>query len=132
MKYSKRFEEDFELYYRLRYDFTFAPFDVLKNRPWLEPLGDIDIKQAFFQFDTHGKLFAIANKSELVQTVAAKASLNFHIKQYADSRAKGWMGHEELLEIQQHYDLPEWFVIAVERQRVKYYKDIEFPHPCNV
>jgi hypothetical protein len=122
LKYSKRFEEDFELYWRLRHKFTFAPFDVLKNRPWLEPKTTLDVKQAFFQFDTHGKLFAIADQQGLVQTIAAKASLNFHIKMYAEDRAKGELGRVDLLDIQREYELPDWFIDSVEKQKVKHYR----------
>lgn len=128
MKYSKRFNEDYELYCRLTDVFDFAPYDPTKGKQPTNARPNTSVKEAFFQFDTHGKLLAIAAFDELLQLLRAKASLNFHIKIYAKDRARGWLGLIDLLEIQQQHNLPDWFIDAVEKQKVKYYEPMKVKH----
>lgn len=132
MKYSKRFNQDYQLYDRLKDNFNFAPYDPLKGRKPVPATPHMTVKEAFYTWDTHGKFCAIADQSTLLQLLVAKASINFHIKEFARDRALAWMSYFELLEIQQEFGLPTWFVDAVENQKLKYYGRTRFPDICHV
>jgi hypothetical protein len=132
MKYSKRFEEDFELYWRLRHTFTFAPYDPLKGKKPIDIVPHMSVKKAFFKFDTHGKYYNISDSEELLRVITTKASINFHIKQYAIDRSRGWMSSLDLLDLQKEFSLPQWFVDAVEKQKCRLYRTPISLNPCNV
>jgi hypothetical protein len=120
MKYSKKFEEDYNLYFRLKDIFNFSPFDVLKGRKPIPNIKNYSAKEAFFYLDSQGKLYDTPEMDLLIQLLICKASINFHIKMYAQTRAEETLSFKELKEIQREYRLPPWFVEAVEKQKQKY------------
>jgi hypothetical protein len=103
----------------LRHEFTFAPFDVLKGKKPIDIVPNMSVKKAFFNFDTHGKYYNIAENKELLRVITTKASINFQIKEYAQERASGFMCYLELLMIKQEFGFPQWFVESVENQKQK-------------
>lgn len=60
-------------------------------------------------------------REELERLLKTKGSVNLHIKMYAEDRAKGYLPKVEFDKICSEYDLPSWFIGAVERQKFKYY-----------
>lgn len=119
MKYSKKFKEDYDLYLRLKDTFNFAPFDVLKGKTPTPTSKVITAKEAFYYWDSQGKLYKTLEMDLLVQILICKASLNFHIKMYAETRAEGTLSYVELEEMQRELKLPDWFIAAVEKQKLK-------------
>lgn len=134
MKYSKRFEEDFDLYWRLQHTFTFAPHDPLKAKKPIDITADMPVKKAFYNFDTHGKYYNIANNSELLRVITTKASINFHIKLWAESRALGEFGSLELLESLESYNFPQWVFDAIEEQKKRLWRKYpaNYPNPLEL
>jgi hypothetical protein len=132
MKYSERFDENFELYARLKDVYNFAPYDVFKGKVPQSVKKPISIKEAFYRFDTHGKLLQTKDMQLLTQLIVCKCSINFSIKEYAQDRARGWLSYLDLLDIQEEHNLPQWFVEAVEKQKSKYYPKHYSSYSCNV
>lgn len=119
MKYSKRFNEDYNLYLRLKDIYNFAPFDVTKGKQPITNNNNYTAKEVFYYFDSQGKLFDTNELDLVLQLLICKSSINFHIKMYAQTRAEGTLSYKELLDIQKEYQLPQWFVDAVEKQKSK-------------
>ncbi len=51
----------------------------------------LSAKDAFYQFDTHGKLKPTKHPNILKAVLKAKGSLNLHVKISAEDRAKGYL-----------------------------------------
>ena len=59
--------------------------------------------------------------NKLKTLLKTKGSVNLHIKMYAEDRAKGYLPKIEFDKICTEYDLPSWFIDAVENQKKKYF-----------
>lgn len=89
MKYSKRFEEDYLFYTSNLDNFCFAPLDVKSKYKLINSEDGETAKYCFYKFDSEGRVIPCREIELLEKLLITKASVNFHIKLYADDRAKG-------------------------------------------
>lgn len=129
MKYSKNFDAQFDFYFRMKKKFDFSG-DYLrpKNASTVHDIltidyrkDGVDAKQAFFTFESTGKLLPTKHPLLFHSLLKCKASANFHIKLYAQDRANGFLSRYELeQEIYAEVDPPQWFKDAVENNMIKF------------
>lgn len=118
-KYSKNFERDWNWY--LKYKSVFI-FDGAINREIKEDLiNGKTAKECFYIFDSQGKMPPTKEKEILLQILKCKGSINFNIKMWAEDRAKGYLPKIEFQNIIEEFELLDWMVEAVEKQKYKYY-----------
>ena len=126
MKYSNGFERDFKFFMRMRRDFTFSgDYLRLKSGEVIQITHDIngaDGKRAFHIYDSTGKIVPTRHPRLFYTLLKTKASTNFHIKMYAETRATGELGMIEFRGMCIKWKAPFWFRDAVEKQKVNYYK----------
>lgn len=137
MKYSEKFERDWNWYYKWKDEFTFdgspASGKVFGNKTFGK-----SAKECFYIHDSQGKIIPTNEPELLEQIFKCKGSINFHIKMWAESRAKGdlpkilfskqckedvqkvFPGDYEKT-IEEEFELLPWMIEAVEKQRGKYY-----------
>lgn len=119
MDYSKRFEEDYSFYYRNKNKYNFCGKDVIKDFVITEGPG-MDAKECFYRYDSHGEReFTCPNKEELVSLIICKASINLHMKMYAEGYAEYTLLRSELEEIVKNIGAPKWFMDGIEKQANK-------------
>ena len=128
MKYSKKFERDYEWYLSVADIYSFDGSDNYVNKKGI-PLIQHDengksAKECFYLYDSNGIIKPTHEPEELKKLLRTKASANLHIKMYAEDRAKGYLPRVEFDKIVQEYNLPDWFVDAVESQKVKILKEM--------
>lgn len=77
----------------------------------------------FYQLDTHGKLYPTKHPEMVRRLVRTKGSVNLHIKLYKEGRQDGTLPAIDFAKIVKEYNLPKWFIKAVEgnRKRDKHY-----------
>jgi len=125
MKYSSRFERDYEWYLKVGDFFNFDGSQHYHNKKG-KPLVVHDqegssAKECFFMYDSTGKISPTKEPKLLKYLYKTKGSVNLHIKMYAEDRASGVLPKVEFDKICEQYNVPEWFVKAVETQKTKYY-----------
>lgn len=114
IKYSKRFEEDFDFYYRNRNKYNFAGEDIEKYFEIKNDSNGNSAKECFFYFDSNGiKQFNCSEKELFFEIIRCKKSINLHIKMYAESIAEGTLFPFEIEEISDQIKAPEWFVNSI-------------------
>lgn len=86
-----------------------------------EDKDGINGKEAFFQWDSNGKIKPTKHPNLLKSLLKTKGSANMHIKLYAEDRAAGNMGLIEFRALCIRFKAPAWFREAVERQKVKFW-----------
>jgi len=79
-------------------------------------------KEAFFQWDSNGKILPTKHPNLLHKLLKTKGSVNLHIKMYSEDRAKGLFTLIEFRAFCIKYSCPAWFKEAVECQKFKYYE----------
>lgn len=136
MRYSNNFERDYNWYMKYKNVFTFSGSDSYK-RNVIESKNGKSAKECFYKHDSTGKVIPTNEPELLLSIFACKAGINFQIKQWAEGRADGTLPgiefsvsirdgekikREEILTIEEEYELLPWMVDAVENQKVKYYK----------
>ena len=117
-RYSQAFERDFKWYLAIRHDFSFdgrLPIKIVYDK------NGISGKEAFFLYDSQGKLCPTRHPLLLASLIRTKGSVNLHIKMYAEDRANGCLPSILFKELCTAYNVPEWFIMAVEQQKIKYY-----------
>lgn len=138
MKYSKENERDYNFYFNNRSHFIFAGTFEPKHKAIFSETG-VDAKQAFFSIDNNGKNIPTREPELLNELLLCKASVNFNIKMWAESRADGTLPLilfskrkvRELynndddcgMDIETEFNLPSWVIEAVENQKGKYYEN---------
>jgi len=120
MKYSKANERDFRFYLSNRKSFKFSG-TLNPVQPIYSKKG-INGKAAFFSIENNGKNKPTKHPNILSALLLSKASVNFHIKMWAEARTEGTLPYHELLEIQKEFNVPDWVVKAVENQKVYHWK----------
>lgn len=120
MKFSKRFNNDFAWYIKIRNIFN---FDGHIPKLILHDPNGLTGKKAFFIFDTYGKLEPTRHPEMLQGLLRTKGSINLHIRMYAEGRSEGTLSLSEFEEICKEINAPDWFYFAVEKQKVKIYKE---------
>jgi hypothetical protein len=120
MRYSKSNERDFSFYLSNRHSFNFS--GTLNP---VEPVYDkdgVDGKEAFFSIENNGKNKPTKHPNILSSLLLSKASVNFNIKMWAESRSDGTLPYHLLLDIQREFKAPDWVITAVENQKAKLWK----------
>ena len=125
MKYSKNFERDYNWYLSVSHIFLFDGSKDYFNKKGIELIQfDKDgktAKECFYLYDSNGIIKPTCEPDKLKTLLKTKGSVNLHIKMYAEDRAKGNLPKIEFDKIIKEFDLPVWFIKAVEKQKHKYY-----------
>ena len=123
MKYSKKFNLDYEWYLSVSEIFSFDGTKDYISKDGVEIIqhdnNGISAKECFYLYDTKGVVNATSQPDELRTLLKTKGSVNLHIKMYAEDRAQGRLPLEEFDKIKEELNLPTWFVKAVENQKYK-------------
>ena len=126
MKYSESFERDFRWYLSMRHKFNFDGCEEYYNKKGDKIIfydkNGVSGKDAFFQWDSNGKIKPTKHPNILHTLLKVKGSTNLHIKEYAEDRASCNMNLIEFRALCISFKSPDWFREAVERQKVKYWK----------
>lgn len=113
-KYSRAYQRDFEFYSANVGRFAFCGRSVpVPDR------GSMTVKKAFLVYDSQGKLMPCVDPASLAALIACKASVNFHIKLWAQGVKQGVLGGPELREILHEISAPEWVYRAIVGQALK-------------
>lgn len=128
MKYSKNFERDFEWYSKWCEEFNFdGNFDYFNKKG--DKLIQFDengmsAKKTFYLYDSNGKIVKTNEPELLKKLYRCKASINLNIKMWAEDRAKGVLPKILFEDVIKEFELLDWMIEAVEKQKVKYYETI--------
>ena len=119
-KYSHNFIRDVIWYLSIRhlYDFPGRIIEVISDN------SGIDGLRAFHIFDSQGKNVPTRHPKLLKSLLTTKSCVNLHIKTFAEDRASGILPREEFLSYSHLINAPDWFINAVENQKVKYYGNV--------
>jgi len=117
MKYSKNFERDWKFYMHSLNVFNFAG----KPAPEIiqSPSGGPNAKECFCIYDSTGDLKPCVNPELLQRVLICKASVNLHIKLWAQGMAQGLLFQPELSEYLDSLNAPGWVMKAVINQAGK-------------
>jgi len=117
--YSEKFERDYNWYLKYKDIFT---FDGHYNKEIKEDYNyGLSAKECFYKFDTNGIMLNTKEPKLLSKIFKCKGSINFNIKMWAEDRAKGYLPKIEFIKIINEFELLDWMVDAVEKQKCKYY-----------
>lgn len=119
-KYSSNFERDYTWYLKYKDIFTFDGSLNTSDKVIYDENGG-DAKYCFYKFDSRGKIIPTKEPELLYQIHKCKGSINFNIKMWAEDRGKGLLCKLDFEEIIKEYELLEWMMDAVEKQKLKYY-----------
>ena len=114
MKFSKNFERDYCFYLSNRNIFNFSGV-VPKYKAIPDEYG-YTAKECMFYIDSCGKNVPRREPELLSELLMCKASVNFHIKMWADGMKREILFEKDLDEIQQSYGCPDWVTTAVKNQ----------------
>jgi hypothetical protein len=118
MRYSANFEKDFNFYMANKEKFIFcgeqvAPFPFAANGP--------SAKEAFYKFDSTGKILACAEPELATALLRCKKAINFQLKQWVEGYDDCLIAiHEYLTEFLG--EAPPWIERAFRNQRAKTYR----------
>lgn len=125
MKYSKKFEKDYKWYLSVSDVFSFDGTKDYYSKKGIDLIqfdeNGKTAKECFYLYDTNGIIKPTCEPDKLKTLLKTKGSVNLHVKMYAEDRAKGYLPKIEFDKICTEYDLPSWFINAVENQKKKYY-----------
>ncbi len=121
-KYKPTFEKDYNFYLNQRHVFTFAGSEIGSNIQYSEK--GKDAKQCFHKLDSEGKLLPCSEPQLLKELLTCKAAVNLQIKTWAQSRAEYTLSLEELKEMMEYYQCPDWVLKAIENQKFKIIKEL--------
>lgn len=125
MKYSTKFEKDYEWYLSIIDIYTFDGVNSHVNKNGI-PIIQYDIngksaKECFYRYDSDGVIIKTNEPTQLEKLLRVKGSVNLHIKMFAEDRANGILPKVLFNEIVNEINAPIWFIEAVENQKYKYY-----------
>ncbi len=142
-KYSENFERDYKFYFDNIEHFNFCGTSIPKFKAITDENGK-SAKEVFYSIDSEGKNIPTSEPDLLDKLLMCKASVNFHIKQWAEGRAEGTLpfcefaGDGETLEWEVKdgepiavykksmaivYGFPDWVITSVENQKTKIHKE---------
>lgn len=128
MKYSKKFERDFEWYSKksdiFNFDGSFEYYNKTGESLIQFEENGMPAKKAFYLYDSQGKIVKTKEPVLLRELYRCKGSINLNIKMWAEDRAKGILPKILFDEMVKELELLDWMVEAVEKQKVKYYEVI--------
>lgn len=137
-KYSAANERDFKFYLNGRHVYKFAGTLMPSNQAIYDKNG-VDGKAAFFSIENHGRNIPTRHPNLLSALLLVKASVNFHIKMWAEGRADGTLPLIEFsvrmakqrypdssiedpgTDMERDLELSEWVIKAVENQKIHHY-----------
>ena len=126
MKYSKKFEQDYNWYLSVSELFNFDGCDCYINKKGKDVIqydsDGLTAKECFYLYDSRGETRKTKEPKELHLLLKTKGSVNLHIKMYAEDRAKGRLPKIEFESMVKEFNAPDWFYDAVENQKYKYYE----------
>lgn len=136
MKYSKNFERDYNWYLKYKSIFIFSGSPPKK----IEIGYKYTAKEAFYLYDSQGKLVSTYEPELLQQIFKCKESVNFQIKQWVEGlsdysfpsidvdrflkskdlvwKDDGTFSEQSIIE---QYELLPWMIDAIQKQTHKYY-----------
>jgi len=118
-KYSDNFERDYNFYIQNIDNFTFCTEEI--NVLYLK--DGVDAKEAFFIFDSKGKLVPTFEPELLKSVIFIKKAINFQIIQWASSYNDMFMGVNDYLKI--FINPPPWVEHSFRQQLYKKWKNIK-------
>ena len=125
-KYSFNFIRDVKWYLSMRHIFNFDGCNDYYNKKGELIIqydkNGVDGIEAFFQWDSNGKIKSTKHPNLLYTLLKVKGSTNLHIKMYAEDRADCNMNFIEFRALCIHFKAPYWFRESVEKQKIKYWK----------
>ena len=125
MKFSKRFEKDYNWYTAVSDIFNFDGSNHYYNKKGIDLIQFDEkgktAKECFYLYDSNGVIHPTSEPAELKRLFKAKGSVNLHIKMYAEDRARGYLPKCEFEKICLEVNAPQWFADAVENQKPKHY-----------
>lgn len=123
MKYSQSFERDFRWYTKwatlFNFDGASSYHDKKGNAKIVGNPQGHPAKEAFYQFDSSGRIIPTNQPLTLESLYRCKGSINLHIKQWAEGRAEGTLPRKDWEAIQAEYELLPWMIDAVHQQYIK-------------
>lgn len=123
IKYTQNFERDFNWYLKMRHIFNFDGASKYIDKKGQEIVlydkTGISGKEAFYHYDSSGKIVPTKHPLMLYSLLKTKGSTNLHVKMFAYDRAEGMFPLHELKEFCDSYKSPDWFIKAVELQKIK-------------
>ncbi|WP_299535598.1 hypothetical protein [Ulvibacterium sp.] len=126
MKFSKKYERDYHWYLSVIDVFSFDGTEEYHNNQGVD-LIQFDrrgrtAKECFYLYDSNGIIKPTCEPEKLKALYKTKGSVNLHIKMFAKDRAKGYLPRIEFEKMCKEFNVPDWFVVAVENQKEKYYE----------
>lgn len=121
MKYNKNFERDYNFYLINIDNFKFSGKNLKDNLIYSET--GKSAKETFYIFDSNGKIKPCFEIDILEKILNCKASINLHIKMWAEGWAECTLHEDEILEIINDYNCPEWVYKAIIVQKDKIIKN---------
>jgi len=123
-KYNSNFERDVKWYLSVRHKFNFdgcAFYYHKQGEPVIKHSNrGVSGIEAFFQYDSNGKVVETKHPNILHTLLKTKGSVNLHIKMYAEDRAACNFSKIEFRALCIQLKSPNWFREAVENQKWKY------------
>lgn len=117
-------KDDFDFFKRNKDKYNFSGRDVTKEVDILYSIDGDSAFECFKKYDTNGvKNFETSEPELLKDIINCKASINLHIRMYAQSMVEGTLFEFELQEISDNIKAPPWFIKSVINQSVKIIKN---------
>lgn len=122
MKYSKRFERDYNFYIKNLERFSFCG---KKDNEFIDKKGNpiviyddegINAKEAFYVYESRGEICKTNEPELLLALHRCKASINLHINLWAEGRRDGTFPRIEWKNYAKEIGFPVWVSDAVENQ----------------
>src|SRR6185312_10751632 len=116
-KYSNRFNEDYDFYmYNIeKLNFCGSHVDLVEK-------GNLDVKKAFFLWDSQGRITNCENPELLRKLIITKKSVNLHIKMWAEGRLEMTLPICDWETIQIEFMLPDWAIKSCDNQMIILYR----------
>jgi hypothetical protein len=124
-KYKKAFLRDWKFYISNADYFNFS--GSLPPVVVHDPAGPC-AQQAFHAYDSRGVLLATSEPDLLRRVLTCKASVNLHIKMWAEGVREGTMFPSDISQIVADTGAPTWVSEAVLRQANKRFPALWLPH----
>ena len=111
MKYSIKFEKDWDWFVKYKEVFNFHGKSPVK---FIETKEGLSAKECFQKFDSKGIKLPCCEIELLNEILICKGSINLNIKMWAEDRAKGILPKIEFDKICKEYELLDWMIQSVE------------------
>jgi hypothetical protein len=120
MKYSEKFERDWNWYNKYKDVFNFDGVQHYYNKKGdsiiINKEDGFTAKECFYKYDSEGKILPCKEPNLLYQVLKCKGSINLHIKMWSEDRANLLLFKCDLDELSEQYELLDWQLLAIENQ----------------